>query len=421
MGVGAASAIVVGGLVLGGFALRGGANSDDTVSLAPSPTLSVEPPPVLAFDPANPLGDFPFVREDFRDPYDWDFARFDAPATGEVWHEPTEIPDPRNLLIPTEGWVDEMHYYSVGTRGDSDIVAAYAGSSYLYTFEVAANGQGSLLPCLSAVSWECELIDAWQAVPHPDVAVRADVFYVSLSLPWSYLPEPTYGVGLPSLGSEYTFWEGGPYTASNVRVSPNDWGEFDGVAYAPYATMGSTTILEMTFKSRLPGYRSLNYLVLMPQGMVAVVPSESTSGGDFYQITWDDGFGSEDMGGSAEGSVSPGSPVCTEFGSWMIDEDHDDSLWYPAGHTWTDVTVYLPTADNPLPERVRQLHFDSAPNKGYDNPYAGTDSEGDVDPYPFHTEQEFRDARALWAVERPDGTWLIGMRSIAVADTYECS
>jgi hypothetical protein len=331
-----------------------------------------------------------------------------------------------------------MRYYSVGTRGDSDIVVAYAGEYYLHAFEVAPNGRGSLLPCLDAAAFRCESIDAFFAFPHPNVAVRADIFYESLSLPPTYAMDTNYSISLPQPGDDHTYWQGGePLTLATVGFDPNGgWSAPANATFDVLADVGGATIIEMTEDSALPGYRSLDYLVLTRLGRLGELASWSVTGGSPDLIAWDDGFDSEAPRDPFRigGSVSPGTTVCHFYGDFAVDPNHDDSLWYAAGITSDGLRVYLPTEDNPLPEQVRAVQMAGGMEqysnaKPWASPLDSDRSRGvadrirsdSADPYLYETDQAFRDARVLWTFQRPDGTWLIAMNPSAQADVYECS
>lgn len=414
----AAVAVVVGPRILG---------SDDSASCGdPAPEPETTPGScTLGYDPEDPLGDFSFSRDWASGAYDWDPNRLRVPDTGETWHDPVEIPDPGTLMIPQDNPEPTApRYYSVGNRGPNDIVVSYSVNGYFeYVFEVDPSGHGSLVPCLNE-NGPCSAIRTGWSDFHPDLSIRSDVFYRSLSYPWGFKVAGNYFVGLPTGyddGYDGEWQDGGPYSLTTIHTSPGGWGEPTDVEYTLFFDLGGTKIVEMTSTSALPGYRSLDYLVLTPLGRLMMMGSSTSTGGDFNQIVWNDGSVNPNYGGLSEGAVSPGSTVCTWYGAFAIDENHEDSLWYAAGTTGIDTVVYLPTSGNPLVEQVRQLHFDSAPNQGTENPGEGTGGEGDVDPYPYRTAEEFLDAKALWAIQRPDGVWLLAMRPSAVADVYECS
>ena len=413
-----ARAVAVVGALASALVLAGcssGSEAEPTVSGAalPDPDSTVSPSP--GSEHAIVTGDDVEI-----------LARLESPTTGETWHEPTAIANPGLLAYPDYGIADDFQYFSIGTHGDSEIVAAvpayydylFGGYSVYAVFEVTAS-TARLIDCPSARFGD-KCMDWGEDWESPGRSIDQDTHYDSLTFPVEVQPLP--GWKLDTAHLHEADWV-------DPRLAYGDANGFPGIALTPeeeallgregrkvLAELGDSALVEFRVPGVVPGLIASRLAIETPYG--GVIPSESAFVAPWYgldAVTWDDGavtfMHESPFSGEIEPTpVTPARETCGGPDETLADEFAKDE-WVAAGKHRLGGTVYLPkSGGNDLARAVWETMRDSS---------WGTD----VDPaleYPYSTFDEFLDARSVFAWERPDGEWVVAIDAHAGQRVYEC-
>ncbi|WP_243886295.1 hypothetical protein [Cellulomonas fengjieae] len=350
-----------------------------TVTPTPTPEPSATPTPT-----PTPTG--PPTRADSIDDATV-VARLSAPRTGEVWTTPVRAPE-QDALLPSDdfpGWT----VYLVGSRADASIylgVSPWSGPQYgpgaEALFEVDASG-ARLIACPSARTGD-PCVDPDGAVP---IARDEATFYDTLTLPESV-----------DLGGFVVTTAG-----AREQASPHFLGRAVQLEGPPFEirtvrTLGSLAVVERSEPSEISGLTNLSYGVLTPFGSFVQLFPGDVPGGDFGDITWDDGV---TRGEVDEWTSGPGSGSCSWW-AYSREQHHAAEQWREGGTTADGRRVWIPAAGgNPLSRTVRAWHEARAQAAGEE--------------YPYPTDDAFLQANALFAIQGPGGEWLVGGRGDALS------
>ncbi|MBD7918425.1 hypothetical protein H9657_09060 [Cellulomonas sp. Sa3CUA2] len=397
--------------------LGGRGEPEPAVTPTPTPSVSATPTPTPA-PTATPTPDAaptgPVVREAEIDDATV-LARLAAPRTGEVWTAPQRVDAPGPVFTLVEVTYD---WYLVGHRGAADIYAATPESASLTPYEMRSYGLPVELYELEAgvlrrvVCPSARTGDAC-GQPHVNSAAEQDTttFYDSLTLPRA-LPLP----GGYTLGTAATSGAVGALTGAMQAVVLQD-------EVRVHADLGSgVQVVERTIPSHdgaPAGMRSVRFAVRLPYGaLVDLVPAD-VPGGDSAAITWDDGVArgdADDAWRSATGA--PGGLVC-DFATFSVQTTGvDRSAWVRAGSTADGRPVHVPA---PGRTEVAAAVFAWQESSSWTVGDTPTGTVTGAEAYPIDSVEQLVADNALFALEGPGRSWLLGLRVDAMHAVYECS
>jgi hypothetical protein len=178
----------------------------------------------------------------------------------------------------------------------------------------------------------------------------------------------------------------------------------------------------MTTTSGIAGLTNIIYGITTPIGFLRLHVDDLPAA-SYERIRWDDGV--ERKHTATPGvewdetlrSTAPGAGGCG-WETFSIETTHDASRWRPAGTTPDGLRVHVPVdGGNALAKQVRALQEEGS------WAYADGDPgyiQGAAAGYLYPSDEAFLTANALYAVQRPDGEWILGLRSDAGSVVGEC-
>lgn len=393
-----------------------------TPTPTPTPTASEPPEPVVrqtAIDDATVL------------------RRLAEPRTGETWHAPEPADDVRLVASEEYGTEWAPRTVKVGERGDA-VVYAVVGEHYHYDarrdvlglFEVDAAG-ARYIACPSPRTEDCDPEVPGAPSLDPAVTVDVDTFYDTLGIPVE--AELVDGFTVRTAGGimrERRDWSTGtdrvvaPLGNGVLLVPPTDseWHRAeDAVDVARY---GPAALVELHWQDgEVDGLTNVSYAWRLPFGAHVALAPEDVPGADWDAIVWDDGVDRRvDVSepGFPAATVAPGARSCTAA-TFSIADPFDRRAWRPAGRTPEGARVHVPVAGgNDLARQVRSWQERISWSVGPDD---GTETLQGAEVYAetgMTTDAAFLAANALFAVERPDGVWMLGLSPAAAAPVWEC-
>jgi hypothetical protein len=312
-------------------------------------------------------------------------------------------------------------YWEVGNHDGASIVVA-VDARFVYDsfvavlglFEIRA-GEPHFITCPSARTTDpcVDVTDGLRA----GVTVDGDIFYDSLTYPASFEVFPGYVFTTAATLHDFDGGETILGDGEFVLPAPGDGEVIDPRAYATLtvlASFGDTEIVEVAWPTDSAGLTNVLYALRMPTGAIRAFSGSDVPAGAFNAIEWNDGVertATHQWRGD-DFVLSPTAGVCFP-GHVTREASHVDTDWVAAGMAPGGVIVYLPVGGgNPVASQIRaQMDLWSY---GWD---WETDSEI---PYPFADDASFLAADALFAVHRPDGAWVLGLRPDATNLAYEC-
>lgn len=415
----------------------------------PSPLVSTpvpeRPTPTPAPTPsATPDGDGPVVREASIDD-ETVLRRLVQPRTGETWHAP-EPADDLDLLTLDEHSAPGYRTVRVGARGSATIYAVagpmepYSGErDVVGLFEVDAAGP-RYIACPGPQSQECGGPGDVPALPlAPGVTVDLDTFYDTLGIP----TEADLVDGFAVRTTAGTWWDARPQRIDEEPALPvlgdartlfpaerDDEYRPDDVT--DLTTYGPAALVELRWSAELvAGLTNVSYAWRTPYGALVHLGPGDVPGSAWDEIVWDDGVDRRLTPSDPESYAllppetrAPGDHACVSS-RFSLEEDHVDAQWRPAGRTRDGTRVYVPVAGgNDVASRVRAWQASIAwtvdLNVGPDADDVVQGPEVYAADTGYGTDEAFLAANALFALERPDGRWMLGLRPDALAPVYEC-
>lgn len=381
-----------------------------TPSGGATPTPSSSAGPTTSAAPSEP----PF--DGLRSPVIDDaaaLAHLAAPRTGETWHAPVALAADPGLFDPASG----ILYFSVGDHNGADIVVAidqrFELDSFVLVqglFEIDAAG-ARFISCPSArTSDPC-------VVPPDGLTVDTETFYDSLTYPAAFEVLPGYVFTTAATLHTFDPWE--TLLGDGNFILPAAGGSvIDPRADATVtvlASFGDTEIVQLEWPSfGVAGVSNLNYALRLPTGAIQIFSGSDVPAGSYNSISWMDGVARTALHEWRENDwvMAPSSGVCFP-GQFSLETAHVNADWVAGGTAPGGITVYLPApGGNAVASNVRST---------MDEWSYGFDWETGMEiPYPFATDADFLAANALFAVQRPDGAWLLGLRPDATNLAYEC-
>lgn len=384
----------------------------------PSPSESPSQTPTPTETPEGPV-----VRETAVDDATV-LERLSAPRTGETWTDPVLASD-APPLVDTE-MLTTATTYRLGQRGDATIYAVVEPFEWIMDsasmrglFEVDSAG-ARFISCPSARTGDL-CVDPAAAFLAPGVTVDTDTFYDTLTMPQHV--EVMNGYTLSTVATA-ALWTANHQQLGDGRTIVDTEG-------TPVTTetvlrrFGAGAVVELTSAGEVAGLTDVSYAWRTPYGSYHWLTGADVPAGNWNTLTWDDGVDRrldvEDWGPALAGAApvnAPGAPRCFAP-MFSIDADHDDAAWRAAGRTADGLRVYVPVAGgNDLSRAVRAWHEAESWAITEDGELRGADAYALTG---FTTDAKFLDANALFAVERPDGVWLLGLRPDAAQVVYECA
>lgn len=392
----------------------------------PAVTRTATPKPTSTPEPTPTVETGPVVRETSTDDATV-LRRLVAPRTGETWHDPQPAPDAPPLMTVDQGRTI-LSPVRVGQRGDATIYAVLQqnflwDSDVLGLFEVDGAGSRFIAcptprtddPCLEASE------DDWRALA-PGVSVDRDTFYDTLGIPGAVDLGGGYVVRTTTtLADVRDDSDDGPGVArlgNAWLVAHDEWGQVEVADSVLVAGYGRAGLAEVRGAPEVPGLTPMFYAWQLPFGTTIQLSGADVPGGDFNSLVWDDGVErdvpGDEMWGEIARVTAPAAPSCTPY-TLNRDASFDRSTWRAAGRTAEGLRVYVPVVGGN--DRSREA-------RAWNESQSWTwDAEG-AEVYQqtgFGTDQAFLDAHALFAVERPDRTWILGMIPTAAPVVYECA
>ena len=213
-------------------------------------------------------------------------------------------------------------------------------------------------------------------------------------------------------------WSSG--TFGTVNDFPAFASSDDAVANVQYlgesreiARLGQSRLIEYRGYADVDGTVGSRFAVRTPFGSEILLDRAlwNTWYGD-GRVAWADG---EDTWGPLDPELEQSARVL-QAGAYcfspheVLIESFDASEWTTAGVHTQGVDVYLPVeGGNDLAKATWKWMKD--------NSFGWTDEN----PYPYKKYEDFLEDRSVFAWERPDGQWVLGLNSNAVQSVYECA
>jgi len=372
-----------------------------TTTPTPTPTLTPSPTPTSdAAAPTAPEDDAAGI------------AKVVSPATGETWQEPVDVPD---MAIRLTGY-DYQRALLVGHRGDASIYAL-SNDEYLTTsvdglYEVVGD-QVTLIACPTSPDRCSSPDEAYLA--GKGITLDRTTRYESLTLPTAIRVSPTFGVTTTAtLGRNYP----GVYGDGGFLVGTSPLGYEIETESRTLREIGAARLVELraTTSGVVPGLTPVQYAYITPLGTAFLLDSQDVAGADVDAFQWDDGVGRPSANEYQRGSVAPGAKQCF-WSQLAIEADHVDADWVAAGTAPDGRRVHVPVPGGNATSRAVFAH---ERDTSWGWPEGAEEMVYGAEVYPL-TEQQFLDQHSLYAVQGPDGEWLLGLRQDASATVYECA
>ncbi|MDC7122888.1 hypothetical protein OMK64_15240 [Cellulomonas fimi] len=362
--------------------------------------------------------------------------RLAEPRTGETWHEPEPADEVRLVESDFYGTPTSPRTVRVGARGDAVIYAVVGPHHGLEPrrdvrglFEVDAAG-ARYIACPSPRVEECDAEAPYTSDLAPGVVVDVDTFYDTLGIP----VEAELVDGFTVRTSGGTGWERLDFETGSSRPVPalgngsllvtdtDHWRADDAVDVARF---GPAALVELRWaEAEIDGLTNASYAWRTPYGAYVSLTADDVPGGDYDAIVWDDGVDRRyyaDEPDLVARTGAPGDGTCAAS-MFSLDAAHVDAEWRPAGRTPEGVRVHVPVGGgNPLATRVRAFQEKIAWTVDPDDPSLTLTGASVYAETGMTTDEAFLAAHSLFAIERPDGVWMVGLSPAAAAPVFECA
>jgi hypothetical protein len=301
--------------------------------------------------------------------------RFQAPTTGETWHEPREIENLGLFAHPEFGMADTYRYFEVGSQGGARLVVAtseysdlYMGGNAVYAMFAVSESSAAMLTCPSArggdgcLDWSTD----WE---RPGRYLEPNLVLDSLTYPERVEPLPGWSLQTSRLAAT-TY-------ATSVQAY-GDANEFPSIATTPeecdflgrddrivLTALGDSTLVEYRQMGDVPGLADSRFAIETP--FDSVIASESALSAAYYgqgAITWNDGVDTFTHDAQYSGAGDEAYPVTSaSYACSGPDETRaatfDSTQWQVAGKHRLGFDVYLPvTGGNDTARAVWQTLSD---------------------------------------------------------------
>ncbi|MGY4643660.1 hypothetical protein [Cellulomonas sp. URHB0016] len=370
-----------------------------TATTSPTETPTPTPTPTPSSSPTSDVAP-PTAPEDDEA----GIAKVMSPTTGETWQKPVEDPA---MALRLTGY-DDQRAFLVGHRGDASIYALAQDDSLSRSVEglyEVVGDQVTLIECPASA-------DRCSSFYEPDlagrgIAVDRTTHYDSLTVPTAIRVSATFGVTLTfALESGWDSVYGHALLLVDPDVEPRTLRQLGG---------GRLVELRMPAAGVVPGLTPILYAYVTPAGGAYRVAPGDVAMADPAAFQWDDGM-VRPAGWEGMGATAPGARQCG-WSDLAIESGHVDTDWRPAGTARDGRRIYVPV---PGGNAVSHAVFVHERDASWGQPEGAEDMVYGAEMYPL-TEEQFLDQHSLYAVQGPDGEWLLGLRADAAATVYECA